>query len=119
MLKKIICLYIGTFDTVEASITSFSETSVCIKCSLRADSTMTGCLAIFEDHEDNILIKYAIQRVPDEVIAYECFHNLQDGVYKVSVTDMTFYDSHEDIAFVLSNNLIIKNEHSPSGKTCN
>ena len=82
---------------------------------------MTGCLAIFEDNED-IIIKYAIQQVPDELIAYDCFVNLQDGVYKVSVTDMTFYDSHhEHIAFVLSNNLTIKNEHAvaSSSRTCN
>ena len=94
---------------------------MCIKCSLRADSTMTGCLAIFENHEDNILkLKYAIKRVPDELIACDCFDDLQDGVYRVLVTDMTFYDyHHEHIAFVLSTNLTIKrNEHTPSGKTC-
>ena len=82
---------------------------------------MTGCLAIFEDNEDKV-IKYAIKGVPDEVIAYDCFDDLQDGMYKVSVTDMTFYDSHhEHIAFVLSNNLTIKNEHAvtSSSRTCN
>ncbi len=82
---------------------------------------MTGCLAIFEDHEDNI-IKHIIKQVPDELISYDCFHNLQDGVYKVSVTDVAFYDNHyEHIAFVVSNNLTIKNEHAvePSSRTCN
>ena len=104
-------MFIGTFYTTGAEIIYYSLTNICIKCFLHQDSTTTGCLAIFEDlsNKDNV-IKLAVTRIPDEVIAYDCFESLHDGVYRVSVTDVEFYDEEnlEHIAFVLSDELTIQ-----------
>lgn len=88
-----------------AKITSFTNDSVCIQCTLKPGSLSKACYIIFQ-HTISMQppLYRQISRLSDETTLHNCISDVPDGTYNISVIDRPSYDK---IVVILTTSITI------------
>ena len=83
-----------TYHVVSATIVSSNETTVCLECSFRHNSSSNGCYAVFHpiNHTGGGVSYHKIMKSLVDTTASDCIDTLPNGVYSVSVLDALSYE---------------------------
>ena len=108
-----------TYHVVSATIVSSNETTICLECSFRHNSSSTGCYAVFHpiNHTGGVGVSYhKIIKSLVDTTASDCINTLPNGVYSVSVLDVLSYEegSYNNTAVTISSLITINKTTSTS-----
>ena len=93
-----------------AKITSFTNDSVCIQCTLKAGSLSKACYIMFQ-HTISMKppLYRQISRLSDETTLHNCISDVPDGTYNISVIDSPSYHNrrYDKIVVILTTSITI------------